>query len=122
MTTNQLSDIERALGELRGDVRSILRQLVQERDDDKVIRSDMSERIGRVEVNVATASKVAAQALDVASGTERILNQEVRPQTDKLKNISLKAIGFLAGAGLLGGATATPVWSAIANVLGKLSN
>jgi protein subunit release factor B len=117
---DQLSNIERAIGELRGDVRAILRQMEQEREDAKDSRARVYERVERVEQSVTIAGQIAAQARDKATAVETTVTNEVKPQTDKLKNLGVKGGGFLAGAALVGGFAAQPVWAAIANAFDKL--
>lgn len=117
---DQLANIERALGELRGDVRAILRQMEQEREDAKDSRARVYERVERVEQSVTIAGQIAAQARDKATAVEKTVTDEVKPQTDKLKNLGVKGGGFLAGAALVGGFAAQPVWAAIGTAFDKL--
>ncbi len=51
---------------------------------------------------------------------EETLLKDVKPQTDKLKNLGVKGGGFLAGAALIGGLAAQPAWTAIANAFEKV--
>lgn len=117
---DQLANIERAIGELRGDVRAILRQLEQDRDDAKDSRVLIYERVERVEQSVTIAGQVAAQARDMATAVQHVVNNEVKPQTDRLKNLGVKGGGFLAGAALIGGLAAQPFWSTIVSAFDKV--
>lgn len=116
-----LGGIQRALGELRGDVKAILRQMAQERDDAKDSRQRVYERVERVEESVTIAGQVAAQARDKANAVEAVVTKEVLPQTNRLKMIGIKGGGFLAGAAMVGGLAAQPFWTAIASAFEKIT-
>lgn len=119
-TQLQLAKIERDIGELRGDVRSVLRELERDRMDSKESRSRMYDRIERSEETAAISGKVAAQARDVASDVDKLVRDEIKPQTDKLKNLGIKGGGFLTGAAMVGGLASAPLWSTAASALEKL--
>lgn len=116
-----LGGIQRALGELRGDVKAILRQMAQEREDAKDSRIRVYERVERVEESVTIAGQVAAQARDKANAVEAVVTKEVLPQTNRLKMIGIKGGGFLAGAAMVGGLAAQPFWTAIASAFEKIT-
>lgn len=120
MSDPQLSNIERSIGELRGDVRAILRQMEQEREDAKDSRVRIYERVERVEESVTIAGQVAAQARDKANAVEKTIQDDVKPQTDRLKMLGLKGGAFLAGASLVGGFAAQPVFAAVTGVIEKI--
>lgn len=119
MSDPQLSSIERSIGELRGDVRAILRQIEQEREDAKDSRARVYERVERVEESVTITGQIAAQARDKANAVEATLANDVKPQTDRLKLIGLKGGAFLAGASLVGGFAVQPVFAAMASAVEK---
>ena len=121
MTDNQLSNIERSLGELRGDVRAILREIERDRQDSKESRKRVYDRVERVEESVEIAGQVAAQARDKAEAVSKIVTDEVKPQTDKLKNLGLKGGGFLAGAAMVGGLVSAPLFGSIASAIEKIT-
>ena len=118
---DQLSQIHSQLGELRGDVKSILRQMSQDREDGKDSRARVYERVERIEESVTIAGQVAAQARDKAKALEALVVEEVKPQTDKLRNLGVKGGGFLAGAALVGGFVAQPFWTIVASAVDKFS-
>ena len=109
------------LGELKGNVKSILRQMQQEREDAKDSRARVYDRVERVEESVTIAGQVAAQARDKANAIEKLVSDEVKPQTDKLRLLGLKGGGFLAGAAMMGGLVAQPFWTAIASAFEKIT-
>lgn len=131
---DQYDNIQRTLGELRGDVKAILREMERDRNDSREARRVMYERIERVEESVVMTGQVAAQARDKIKEVEtladdtkdkltaldNVVTKDMKPQTDRLKNIGLKGGGFLAGAALVGGFAAQPVWAAVANALDKV--
>ena len=121
MADPDLNTIHNQLGELRGDVKSILRQMQQEREDAKDSRARVYERVERVEESVTIAGQVAAQAMDKAMAVEKTIADDVKPQTDKLKNLGIKGGGFLAGAAMVGGLAAQPFWTAIASAFEKIT-
>lgn len=120
MADVDLAAIHSQLGELRGDVKAILRSMAQEREDAKDSRARVYERVERVKESVTIAGQVAAQARDKTIALEKTLHEEVKPQTDRLKNLGIKGGGFLAGAAMIGGLAAQPVYAAVADALGKL--
>lgn len=120
MSDPQLSNIERSIGELRGDVRAILRQFEQEREDAKDSRARIYERVERVEQSATLAGQVAAQARDKVTLVEATLTNDVKPQTDRLKMLGVKGGAFIAGASLLGGYAAQPFFSSIAAAFEKI--
>lgn len=119
MANIDLSTVHQQLGELRGDVKAILRSMEQERQDARDARARVYERVERVEKSVAIAGQVAAQARDKADIVEKTILEDVKPQTDRLKNLGVKGSGVLAGAALVGGLT-PPVYAAVADALGKI--
>lgn len=118
--TQQLSKIERDIGELRGDVRAMLREMERDRADSKESRARAYERVERAEETAAIAGQVAAQARDVADGVSKLVKEEIKPQTDKLKNLGLKGGGFLTGAAMVGGLASGPMWASVASALEKI--
>jgi predicted nucleic acid-binding Zn-ribbon protein len=117
---DQLSNIERSIGELRGDVRAILRQMELEREDAKDSRARVYERVERVENSVAITGQIAAQARDKANAVETTLTNDVKPQTDRLKLLGVKGGAFIAGASLLGGFVAQPFFTTVAAAFEKI--
>ena len=120
MSDPQLSSIERSLGELRGDVRSLLRELERDRVQSRESRGRLYERIEKIEADVKIVGAVASQARDKADATAKTLAEEVKPQTDKIKALGIKGGGFLAGAALIGGLASAPAWAAIADAFQKM--
>lgn len=120
MTAQQLSKIERDIGELRGDVRSMLREMERDRVESKESRQRAYERVERAEETAAIAGQVAAQARDVADGVSKLVKEEIKPQTDKLKNLGVKGGGFLAGAAMVGGLASGPIWTTVISGLEKI--
>lgn len=126
--SGQLAGIERALGELTGGVSAILREidsLKAERREDVLAASS---RMDRLESDIQIVGATAAQARDVADkakvkaeSVETIVLREVKPETDKIKSISWKAFGFIAGISIASGAIASPVLSAIASTITNLT-
>lgn len=116
-----LGGIQRALGELRGDVKAILRAMEQERSDAKESRRVIYERIERVEESVHIAAQVAAQARDRSAANTKILETEVLPQTGRIKAMGIKGGGFLAGAALVGGLASQPAVAAVVTFFEKFT-
>lgn len=121
MADPDLHSIHSQLGELRGDVKAILRQMEQEHDDAKESRARVYERVERAEESTRIAGKVAAQARDMAASLGKTVIEEIKPQTDKLRNLGVKGGGFLAGAAMVGGLAAQPFWTAIASAFDKIT-
>lgn len=116
-----LESIHHKLGELSGDVKAILRQMELERSNAKESRRVIYERIEKVEEIATIAGKVAGLAKEKADTTSKIIVEEVKPQTDKLKALGVKTVGFLTGAGMVGGLAAQPAWAALVNAIDKLT-
>lgn len=112
--------IERALGELQGGVAAILRQLEVERSDARESRARVYERVERLEHSIAITGQIAAQARDETSALHKVVHEDVKPQTDRIRNVGLKGGGFLAGAALVGGLVSQPVFSAMADAITKV--
>lgn len=121
MTDSQLANIERALGEIQGTVKAIQNEMVRDRQDAKEARQRTYERIEKVEESVGIAGKVAAQARDNADAVAKVVTEEVKPQTDKIKHLGIKGGGFLAGAAMVGGLVSAPLWTHIASAFDKLT-
>lgn len=120
MTEPQLNRLLETVGELRGDVKALLREVERERKDSQESRSRVYERIEHVEKTAVLAGQVAAQARDVAEGVSKLVAEEVKPQTDKLKHLGLKGGGFLTGAALVGGLASQPLLTSIASAFEKV--
>lgn len=121
MTANQLANIERALGEIQGTVKAIQNDMVRDRQESKEARQRTYERVEKVEESVGIAGQTAAQARDKADAVEKLVAEEVKPQTDKIKHLGLKGGGFLAGAAMVGGLVSGPIWTNIASAFEKLT-
>lgn len=121
MTANQLANIERALGEIQGTVKAIQNDMVRDRQEAKEDRQRTYERVEKVEESVGIAGQTAAQARDKANAVEKLVAEEVKPQTDKIKHLGLKGGGFLAGAAMVGGLVSGPIWTNIASAFEKLT-
>lgn len=121
MSDNQLSNIERSLGELRGDVRAILREIERDRQDSKESRKRVYDRVERVEESVEIAGQVAAQARDRSEANARTIKEEILPQTNRIKAMGIKGGGFLAGAALVGGLASQPAVAAVVSFIEKFT-
>lgn len=120
MTQSQLANIERSLGEIQGTVKAIESQMQRDRQDAKESRQKTYDRVERIEETVEIAGKVAAQARDKADTVEKLVVNEVKPQTDKIKNLGVKGGGFLAGAALIGGLLSGPAWASMAKAVTEM--
>ena len=125
--SEQLSNIERALGEVQGTMKSILREMEREREDASKARARMYKRIEEVDAKVekveetaVLAGQVAAQARDANIATTKLVTDDIKPQTDKLKSLGIKGTSFFAGAALVGGLVSAPLFTSIASAFEKV--
>lgn len=125
-TISQMSAIERSLGEVTGGIKSILRELdalkVERREDVDA----QSVRMDRLETDLNIVGQTAAQARDTADKAKsevlelkETVHNDIKPQTDNLKRISLKAMGFLTAVAFLGGVLGNPALAAFGAALDK---
>lgn len=121
MTSQQLAKIERDLGEIVAGQRAILREMERDRQESKESRARLYKRVDEVESSAAISGKVAAQARDRVDALEKIVVEEVKPQTDRLKNFSLKVSGFFIGVALISSAVSAPLWNGITAAIQKLT-
>lgn len=126
-TTSQMANIERSLGELTGGVTAILRELDNLREERREDVNASNLRMSSLEQDIMIAGKTAAQARDVADAAKaevttlaQIVNEEIKPQTDNIKRIRMKTMGFMTGLAFFGGALANPTVAAIASAFDKI--
>lgn len=108
---NLAAKISSELGELRGDVRAVLRELERDRSESREARARIYQRVEAVENKIVAVAEVAEEARDKVNSVDKVVSEDIKPQTDKFKRIGIRGGGFLAGAAMVGGAAAGPVWS-----------
>ncbi|AVX04363.1 hypothetical protein MXMO3_01838 [Maritalea myrionectae] len=121
MNSSQTTNIERLLGELLNETRSLRRDFERDRVDAKESRTRVYNRVERLEESIEITAKVAAQAREASQKNTSTIDKEIKPQTDRLKNLGVKGGGFLAGAALMGGLVSAPIVQAVVAALEKLS-
>lgn len=132
-TTSEMAAIERSLGAVQGGITSILRELdslkVERRED--VVASN--ERMSRIERDISIVGATAAQAHDLANSAKAevvivkgevvelkiIIIEEIKPQTDNIKGLRLKMIGFLTAIAFVGGILGNPALAAFSSAIDK---
>ena len=132
-TTTQMAAIERSLGAVQGGITSILRELDSlkvERHEDVVASN---ARMDRIEGDISIVGATAAQAHDLANSAKAeaaiakgeaaelkvIIIEEIKPQTDNIKGLRLKTIGFLTAIAFVGGILGNPALAAFSNAIDK---
>jgi phage-related minor tail protein len=122
-----MSQIERTLGELSGGIKSVLRELDGLREERREDVLAAAERVNKIEGDLTIVGKIASQARDVADGAvkdvaslNKLIIDDIKPQTDNIQKLSLKGMGFMVGIAFGGGALSTPVLGAIGSALDKL--
>lgn len=122
------NDVSVELGEIKGMAVAILRELDQAREDRKERDEAIDHRLTHFDTSLNIAAAVASQARDKAgvlegkfTALENTITNDIKPETDKLKRLTLKGIGFIAGAVLVANIAATPVWAAISGTLTEIS-
>lgn len=111
------------LHKMAGDIGRIagtLEAMEKRMDRDEASRSKIYARFEKVEEDISIVGAVAAQAREVAVAAVKTLNEDVVPQTSKIKNLGAKGGGFLAGAALVGGLASAPLWTQIAAAFDKM--
>lgn len=132
-TTNQIADILRSLGSVEGGIVSILRELdslkVERRED----VASSNTRMDRIEADIGIVGATAAQARDLANSAKAeaavtkseaaelktVILEDIKPQTDNIKRLGLKGMGFLAGVAFLGGFLGNPALAAFGQAIDK---
>lgn len=122
----QMNAISETLGEVQGGVKAILRELdalkVERRED--VLAT--STRMDRLESDVNIVGQTAAQARDTAKAASKevedlkqVVYNDIKPQTDNIKRLGLKGMGFLTGVAFLGGFLGNPALAAFKQAIDK---
>lgn len=132
-TGSQMSSLERTLGEVQGGVKAILRELdslkVERRED--VLAT--STRMDRIETDLNIVGQTAAQARNTATDAahaasaatkeltdlKNVVHNDIKPQTDNIKRLGLKGMGFLTGVAFLGGFLGNPALAAFGQAIDK---
>ena len=123
---SQMNAISQTLGEVQGGVKAILRELdalkVERRED--VLAT--SNRMDRLESDVNIVGQTAAQARDTAKAASKevedlksVVHNDIKPQTDNIKRLGLKGMGFLTGVAFLGGFLGNPALAAFGQAIDK---
>lgn len=125
-TMSQMNVISQTLGEVQGDVKAILRELdalKAERHEDVLATA---ARMSRIEDDLNIVGQTAAQAQDTAkSATSEVealkfvVHNDIKPQTDSIKRLGLKGMGFLTGVAFLGGFLGNPAFAAFWQAINK---
>lgn len=125
-TTGQMAAIERSLGSVEGGIKSILRELDSLKAERREDVNASNARMDRLETDLNIVGQTAAQARDVAdkatkevSSLKETVHNDIKPQTDNLKRISLKTMGFLAGVAFVGGLLGNPAIAAFGAAVDK---
>lgn len=125
-TMTQMNAISQTLGEVQGGVKAILRELdalkVERRED--VLAT--ATRMSRIEDGLNIVGQTAAQARDTAKSAtsevealKLVVHNDIKPQTDSIKRLGLKGMGFLAGVAFLGGFLGNPALAAFGQAIDK---
>lgn len=127
-----LRSLEMQIGKLTGSVEALIRELDRDRREAQEGRQrlytrlekgedEASARFDRVEAEIKVVSSVASQARDVAAAVSKTVTDDVKPQTDKIKNLGLKGGGILTGVALVAGLGSGPAWAAVTNFFTNLT-
>lgn len=132
-TTSEMAAIERSLGAVQGGITSILRELdslkVERRED----VATSNARMDRIEGDISIVGATATQAHDLANSAKAeaaiakgeaaelktIIIEEIKPQTDNIKGLRLKTIGFLTAIAFVGGILGNPALAAFSSAIDK---
>lgn len=127
VTRSTNNDLSNEIGEIKGMAIAILRELDQAREDRKERDDAIDSRLTHFDSSLNIAAQVASQARDKAgkleekfTNLENTITNDIKPETDKLKRLTLKGVGFIAGAVLVANIAATPVWAAISGTLTEI--
>ena len=115
----QLAGIERALGSVQGTLDALVKEIARDRDEALDCRSRLYARVEKAEETTVIASQVAVQAREEIKDLKAVVYEDMKPQTDRLKNVGLKASGFLAAAVLFGGLSQS-AFAHVVDVIGKI--
>lgn len=132
-TNNQIADILHSLGSVEGGIVSILRELdslkVERRED----VASSNTRMDHIEADIGIVGATAAQAIDLANSAKAeaavakgeaadlktVILEDIKPQTDNIKRLGLKGMGFLTGVAFLGGFLGNPALTAFGQAIDK---
>lgn len=118
MSDNQLANIERSLGNVEGTLNALVKEIARDREDAAESRARIYPRVEHAEETTAVAGTIAAQARDKVDALSRVIHEDMKPQTDRLKNLWRRGSGFLAAAALLGGMS-QPAFATIVKAIGE---
>ncbi len=109
--SSQLADIQRTLGALLSDSKRAdedrklaneHRARIHERIDE--LREDMNDRFRHTDENIAITGQIAAQARGEAQALQKVVVEEIKPQTDDFKKMRTVGSGFMMAVALAGAA------------------
>ena len=111
--SSQLADIQRTLGTLLGESKRAEedrkhanehRNRIHERVDE--LREEMDKRFAHTDESIAISGAIAAQARDSVASVRKLVEEDIKPETDQYRRMRTMGSGFVLavalGAGALG--------------------
>lgn len=116
-----IAAVHRQLGELTGLVKAMTRELERDREEAREGRARLYARVEQIDKDLALTSQIAVQARDKVAAVEKTVIDDVKPQTDKIRNMGLKGGGALAAIALVAGLGGGPAFAAVASFFEKIT-
>lgn len=101
ISEDSFREIMLALGRLEEGMERQREDFESEKIETRQSRLSTSNKLDKIEEDVAIVGKTAAQARDKADSVERVVIDDVRPVTDEIKRAKLKGIGALWAVGII---------------------
>lgn len=133
-----LDNIYSRLGELTGLVKGLTGELQRDRElarqrEERIadeLKNDREEaregrarlyaRIESLDKDLGITNQIAVQARDKAAAVEKTVLDDVKPQTDKIRNLGIKGGGIIAALALVGGLGGSQAAAAVSTFIEKL--
>jgi hypothetical protein len=116
-----LGSIDRQLGEVSAMLRSLHRELERDRQEAREGRARLYGKVEDLDKELSVTSAIAVQARDKVTSVEKLINDELKPQTDKIKNLGIKGTGFMAALALIGGIGGNQAMAAVSALITSIT-
>lgn len=127
--SSQLANIERTLGKLLSESERAeedrqqaneQRARVHERIDE--LREEMHSKLERTEGTVVITGQIAAQARDQAMSLKKLIDEDIKPQTDDYRRMRTMGSGFMVAVALAAGTLGIKFSDAVSAFLAGVKN
>ena len=127
--SSQLASIERTLGKLLSESERAeedrehatkQRDRLHERIDE--LRDDMHTKLERTEGTVVITGQIAAQARDQAMSLKKLIDEDIKPQTDDYRRMRTMGSGFMVAVALAAGTLGIKFSDAVSAFLAGVKN